>query len=136
MANKKVYTNSLLQVRRPFKALSLNVCSLCMGSGESVDHLFLYCPTTLKLWHKPFRLVSLAWVPPRSVSDMLTISFRIWGTLLEAKVLWKITCFLLIWIVWRERNVRIFEDKWRSIEMIWDLVYFHLSFWASITKTF
>ena len=57
------------------QAIGPNVCSLCMGSGELIDQMFLHYAMTLELWHKLFRLASLAWVPPRYVSDMLTISF-------------------------------------------------------------
>lgn len=28
------------------------IVAMCMRSGESVDHLFLYCPSTLTLWHR------------------------------------------------------------------------------------
>ena len=30
----------------------------------------------------------------------------------------------LIWAVWRERNVRIFEDKGRNSENLWDSIHF------------
>ena len=53
-----------------------------MGNGESIDDHFSCYPTTLELWYKLFKLDNLAWVPPRSVNDMLIISFRGTGTLL------------------------------------------------------
>ena len=40
VAHKKVNTNDLLQLRRSYKALSPNICKLCMKHGESADHLF------------------------------------------------------------------------------------------------
>lgn len=42
VAGKKVNTNDLLQVRIPFKTRSLNHCTLCMGSGELIDHCFYF----------------------------------------------------------------------------------------------
>ncbi|RVW68265.1 putative mitochondrial protein [Vitis vinifera] len=39
VAHKKVNTNDLLQLRRPHKALSPDICKLCMEQGESADHL-------------------------------------------------------------------------------------------------
>ena len=47
VAHKKVNTNDLLQLRRPHKALSPDICKLCMKQGESVDHLFLHCSVAL-----------------------------------------------------------------------------------------
>ncbi|RVX22620.1 putative ribonuclease H protein [Vitis vinifera] len=40
VAHKKVNTNDMLQLRRPSKALSPDICMLCMKQGETVDHLF------------------------------------------------------------------------------------------------
>ena len=47
---------------------------------------------------------------------------------IRGKTMWKIACLTLIWIVWQEGNVRIFEDKWRMLEMLWDLLHFFLCF--------
>ncbi|RVW47845.1 hypothetical protein CK203_092926 [Vitis vinifera] len=44
VAHKKVNTNDMLQVRRPYKALSPDICILCMKHGESADHLFFIVP--------------------------------------------------------------------------------------------
>ena len=46
-------------------------------------------------------------------------------------------CLTLLWIVWQERNGRIFKDKWRTSEMLWDLLYFYSSsFKASFINNF
>ena len=31
-------------------------------------------------------------------------------------ILWQAACIALLWVVWRERNARIFEDKSRNSE--------------------
>ena len=38
--------------------------------------------------------------------------------------------------MWLERNTRIFKDKARTLEVLWDTIYFLTSFWASCTTTF
>ena len=43
---------------------------------------------------------------------------------------WRITCLSLLWIVWRERNAQIFENMWRTLDSLWDLLHFFVSFWA------
>ena len=58
-----------------------------MGSGESVDHLFLHCLITLGLWYKLFSLVRMDWVPPRSICDMMIISLRGLGSSVRGKTL-------------------------------------------------
>ena len=107
-AHKKVDTNDLLQSRRPYKELSPDICKLCMKHGESIDHLFLHCSLTMGLWHKLFQLAKTDWVPPRSISDMLSTNFNSFGFSKRGIVLWQAACIALIWVVWRERNPRIF----------------------------
>ena len=105
----KVNTNNKLQLRRPYKSLCPQWCMLCKGNGESIYHLFLHCPLTIGLWHKLFNLAGLDWVPPRSIEDMMIITFRGLGNSIRGKkTLWQIACLTLLWIVWQERNARIF----------------------------
>ncbi|RVW68264.1 hypothetical protein CK203_063577 [Vitis vinifera] len=78
----------------------------------------------------------LVWVPPKSLEDMLVITFKGLGNSLRGKTLWQIACLTLIWMVWQERNNRIFEDKGRTEEMVWDLIRFYSSLWASCTEAF
>ncbi|RVW79083.1 Copper-transporting ATPase PAA1, chloroplastic [Vitis vinifera] len=67
---------------------------------------------------------------------MLVISFRGLGNSVRGKILWQIACLTLIWMVWQERNNRIFEDKGRTEEVVWDLIWFYSSLWASCTEAF
>ena len=106
------------------------------GNGESIDHLFLHCPVTIGLWHKLFNLAGLVWVPPRSIEDMLVIAFKGLGNSLRDKTLWQMACLTLLWMVWQERNNRIFEYKGRTEEMSWDLIMFFSSLWASCIAAF
>ena len=82
-----------------------------MGSRESIDHIFLHCLITLGLWHKLFNLAKMDWIPPKSICDMMVISFKGLGSSVRGKVIWKITHLTLPFIVRQERNARIFEEK-------------------------
>ena len=88
MVLKKVNTNDMLQSRRSYKALSLDVCLLCMEGGETIDHIFLNCLLSLGLWHGLFDLVHIDWVPPKSICDMMIISYKRLGNTRKGKVLW------------------------------------------------
>ncbi|KAJ9680550.1 hypothetical protein PVL29_019769 [Vitis rotundifolia] len=136
VAHKKVNTNDLLQLRRPYKALSPDICKLCMKHGETVDHLFLHCSLTMGLWHRLFQSAKMDWVSPRSISDMLSSNFNDFGSSKRGIVLWQNACIALMWVVWRERNARIFEDKARNAEYLWDSICFLTSFWAFCSKVF
>ena len=85
---KRVNTNGLLHLRRPYKALNPNICKLCMKHGESADHLFLHCPLIIGLWHRLFRIAKMNWVPLRSIFDMMTINYKGFGKSKRDLVLW------------------------------------------------
>ena len=135
MAHKKVNTNDLLQLRIPYKVLSPDICKLCMRQGESTDHLFLHCSLTMGLWHRLFQLAKMDWVPLRSISDMMSIN-KGFGISKRRIVLWQNTCIALIWVVWRERNATIFEDKARNSKNLWDSIHFPASLWAFCSMVF
>ena len=136
VAHKKVNTNDLLQLRRPHKAISPDICKLCMEQGESADHLFLHCSVTLGLWHRLFQLAKMDWVPPKSISDMMCINYKGFGKSKRGVILWQNASIALIWVVWRERNARIFEDKTRNSGNLWDSIHFLTSFWAFCSTGF
>ena len=99
VAHKKVNTNDLLRSRRPYKPLCPDICKLCMKHEELVDHFFLHCSLTLGLWHRLFQLAKTNWVPPRSISDMLSIIYNCFGLSKRGRVLWQAACIALIWVV-------------------------------------
>ena len=131
-----VNTNDMLQLRRPYKTLSPDICMMCMKHGETVDHLFLHCSLAMGLWHKLFQLTKTDWVPPRSIFDMLSTNFNGFGSSKRDIVLWQAACIALIWAVWQERNARIFKDKARNSENLWDMIHFLASLWAFCSKVF
>ena len=90
----------------------------------------------LGLWHRLFQLAKMDWVPPISISDMISINYKGFGNSKRGMVLWQNVCITLIWVVWRERNARIFEDKARNSENLWDSIYFLASLWAFCSAVF
>ena len=48
---------------------------------------------------------------------MMTIAYKRLGSSSRGLVMWQIACLALIRVVWRERSVRIFEDKVRTVEV-------------------
>ena len=66
----------------------------------------------------------------------MIISFRGLGNSIRGKMLWHVACITVLWVVWRERHTRIFEEKCRTEGMLWDLFHCYSSFWASCTLAF
>ena len=64
------------------------------------------------------------------------ISFKGLGSSIVGKFIWQTVCLALIWVVWQERNVQIFQDKARVSEALWDVIHLFASFWASCIIAF
>lgn len=54
----------------------------------------------------------------------------------KARNLWICAFLVVFWVVWLERNGRIFKDKESSLVDLWDKVHFLGSFWAKSSKDF
>ena len=67
---------------------------------------------------------------------MLSINYNGFGLSKRGIVLWQTASITFIWVVWRERNARIFEDKARNLEYLWDSIHFLASLWAFCSKVF
>jgi hypothetical protein len=97
---------------------------MCKWSNESIDHLFLHCDVARDLWSAIFSLFGVTWVMPETVLDML-VCWR--GQMGNRYVLpvWRIAPLCVMWIVWRERNARCFEDSEKSkIELLNFMLHF------------
>ncbi|RVW60989.1 putative ribonuclease H protein [Vitis vinifera] len=106
VAHKKVNTNDLLQLRRPHKAISPDISSQD-GLGSSEKHFRHDVHQLQRIWQVQERGNSMAK-----------------------------TSIALIWVVWRERNAKIFEDKARNSGNLWDSIHFLASFWAFCSAGF
>ena len=67
---------------------------------------------------------------------MLSTNFNGFGSSKRGIVLWQAACIALIWVVWPERNARIFKDKARNSEYLWDSIRFLASLQAFCSKVF
>ena len=117
VTHKMVNTIDMLQLRRPFKALSLDWCIICR-SREMINLLLLHCLITLGFWRRIFSQAGMVWVKLDTIHDMMVISLKCFENSIRDKTLWRIVCLSLLWIVWRERNATIFEETWKTLEMM------------------
>uniref|UniRef100_A0A2N9IEM8 Reverse transcriptase zinc-binding domain-containing protein n=1 Tax=Fagus sylvatica TaxID=28930 RepID=A0A2N9IEM8_FAGSY len=108
-------------------------CCMCKVDGESVDHLLLHCPYAKELWDMIFGLFGIQWVMPKRVIDLLSC----WhGSVGRHSVIWKAIPHYIMWCLWRERNVRTFEDCELSVVELKLHFYCSLLDWTSVTGLF
>jgi hypothetical protein len=122
----KVLTLDNLRKRQ---LIVINRCCLCKSDGETVNHLFLHCEVARALWYAIFSRFGLHWVMPNSVVDL----FACWwtGGHSRSAMVWKIVPLFLIWCLWRERNVRCFEDLDGTLEELKSFFFFSLFTWTT-----
>ncbi|XP_018448179.1 uncharacterized protein LOC108819624 [Raphanus sativus] len=82
-------------------------CALCSSADESISHLFFICPVAVATWNC-FCGRYLA-SRPSSLNDVVLLCQQLTGThSARARVVLKLLNQVIIYILWRERNNRIF----------------------------
>lgn len=83
---------------------------LCHKEAETIDHLFLLCDIPQILWYFLLHRFQRPWVMPPSVKMIIDVwSQESVGDLSgRGKLLWLSVPSIVSWIIWRERNARIF----------------------------
>ena len=104
-------------------------CCMCKRSGESVDHLLLHCPMAWDLWSMVLGLFGVHWVMPCHVLDVWAGWQGCYGNHCNM-VVWRMVPHCVMWCLWRERNVRLFEDCERSVSALKLLFFQTLYDWV------
>ena len=123
----KVLTIDNLRKRQ---LLLIDWCCMCKASGESIDHLFLHCPIARDLWSLAFSAFGVWWVMPCHVLELLLC----WSTGFKSyrsAHLWDFIPHCVMWVIWRERNARSFEDTERTVPGLKQFFLTSLFEWAN-----
>uniref|UniRef100_A0A2N9IJZ1 Reverse transcriptase domain-containing protein n=1 Tax=Fagus sylvatica TaxID=28930 RepID=A0A2N9IJZ1_FAGSY len=105
-------------------------CCMCCCDGETVDHLLLHCSAVQKLWNYVFLTFRVHWVVPRQVADLL-FGWHNWFGKHHSHI-WNLIPLCLMWTVWRERNLRTFEDLSTSPDQLLGTFVTSLFDWTRI----
>ena len=104
--------------------------ALCRRANESIDHILLHCDFAKHIWSKALVLFGLVGVFPKKWSDFLIIKWYFKQSSKRTKHLWRFSILAIAWLIWSERNRRIFEDKISDPLDIWELFCFLVGQWA------
>ena len=104
-------------------------CYMCKRNAESTDHLLLHCKLASELWSLVFSIFGVEWVMPGSVRNL----FACWNQVTRRGskgLVWKMTPLCLFWCIWRERNLRAFEDLENSLIFLKNSFLSSLFMWS------
>jgi len=105
-------------------------CCLCKRDGESVHHLLLHCDVASALWNNIFPCFCMSWVMSRRVIDLFACWWKSGRPMSVA--IWKMVPICIFWCVWKEINLRCFEDLESSMEDILASLFHTLYLWTMI----
>jgi hypothetical protein len=113
---------------RKRKIIIVDRCYLCERDGETVDHLLLHFDVASTLWNHVFSRFGMSWVMPRRVVDLFACWWKAGRS--RSAAVWKMVPICILWCVWKERNLRCFEDLESSMENIVASFFRMLYFWT------
>ncbi|KAK1632962.1 hypothetical protein QYE76_007277 [Lolium multiflorum] len=115
-------------------------CPLCRRSLETALHLLVECPWARRVWtavaiahHLPV-LSPLSWGTPSSTLEWLASTIAA-ATARDRKRTAS-TIFLVLWVLWKERNRRIFDNKDRPVAVVVAEVDDELALSCDVSKKF
>lgn len=94
-------------------------CCLCNNDGETRDHLLINCPFAKKLWTNTKRTFNKSGIAPREFNELV---FQWNKEVFQCRVVkraWNLISGFVLWMVWKERNRRVFQNSAKEPEVIW-----------------
>ena len=63
-----------------------------------------------------FELAEIFWVAPSSISSMFCVDYHGFRRRSKVVTLWNCAIFVIIRVIWLERNARVFENKYERVD--------------------
>lgn len=102
-------------------------CPLCNRVLESVEHLFVHCRFSIRIWALIKDWLGLHLLFPNTWTTLPLIDW--WNLMTKHKGMASIT-LLVTWEIWNERNARVFKNKHAPPTVIFDKIRNEARLWA------
>jgi len=110
----------------PSSAMSCIVGCDCI---ESATHLFLPCTLSVDLWALVLNWLGISFVHDGELRHHFLQFTKMAGMPLSTQVFLRIIWFATIWVIWRERNSRVFKNTTSSPFTLIEQVKLHSFLW-------
>ncbi|CAN1832347.1 Putative ribonuclease H protein At1g65750 [Linum perenne] len=87
-----------------------NRCSLCFCEEESVNHIFILCPFSTRVWRLLSSKLSFSGPFAAEATDFIS-SWKGMNCVIPFQLASKVILHCFFWFIWWERNNRIFRDS-------------------------
>jgi hypothetical protein len=121
-------------VRRGCLDVEAAGCMAGCGIAETANHLFLHCTTFGEVWHHIRAWIGVSGVDPHDLSDHFIQFINCTGHSKARRSFLQLIWLLCVWMVWNERNNRLFNNIHTSIEGLSEKVKLHSLWWLKASK--
>lgn len=110
-------------------------CVLCNAERETTDHMFIHCPFSFKVWDYFIKAFKIVWPLPGSLLQL----FDAWRENVlrgRGREVWKIVHYAICWIIWTDRNDRVFGARRKRVTEVIDNIKYLVVLWSWDADTF
>jgi hypothetical protein len=132
LRNRLPKKDNLLR-RRVLHQDDVNCVGEC-GCPETAQHLFFRCGTFGVLWHHVYRWLGIVFISPDLVRDNLHQFGNLAGLPRYTHSFLQVIWHACVWLIWEERNNRIFNHKTKDVVLLVDSVKLTSFLWLKANK--
>jgi len=110
-------------------------CIAGCGHDESASHLFLHCDIFGSIWQKVRSWIGVSGVEPYVICDHFVQFIHYTGSAKKRTSFLQLIWLLCVWMIWNERNNRLFNNIQISIDQLLEKVNFHSFWWLKAKNT-
>ena len=99
------------------------------GSSETSDHLLFRCDHFDMVWHRIYQWLGISFIVPASIRDHLHQFGHLAGLPRSIHSFLTIIWMAIVWVIWKERNNMIFNQKIDTLDHLVDNVKFMSYSW-------
>ena len=113
----------------------VNCCPICIGDEESVDHLLLNRNVAQLIWRSVFASFGCSWVFPKCILELYQ-AWNLQNRSHKGKEMRRLSFLAVIWIIWKEKNSRLFEKRSENCDSVMEKIKFLVASWLLINHHF
>ncbi|KAE8707901.1 hypothetical protein F3Y22_tig00110370pilonHSYRG00013 [Hibiscus syriacus] len=123
LSHKKLAVRVELQKREV--SMEDLLCPLCKKEKETIQHLFILCPVAWELWNRFIMIWDVSTVLPKDPMSLLWS----WSVLMDSSSIWKFIPVVVLWSLWKARNLVVFENWNFESSTLFFICIFRLAKW-------
>jgi len=116
-------------VRRGLISVADATCVAGCDNNETMSHLFVHCDNYGALWRHIRLWIGVLGVEPYGLSEHFHQFIHSTGLSRKRRSFLQLVWLLCVWVVWKDRNDRIFNNIHTTLEQLLEKVKYHSLWW-------